>query len=286
MSVNLTVVCGGGGVWGVAWMTGLISGLADAGIDLRNAEAFIGTSAGSVISTQLTSAIPLERLYDRQVTPASQPREVAPEPGALQALSQLLTASWPTDSAKLQAICQLAKTARTIPAARRRADIAERLGLPNQAWPKTKLSITAVDVETLELSVFTAASGVALIDAVAASCAVPGVWPMAEINGRFYIDGGVWKTAENAHLAQGSKKVLILSPLGLIAGGALAGNSALKADIAALEANGSAVRLICADAASLQAMAGNPLNPATRQPAAEAGRRQASAVEAEIALLL
>ncbi len=48
---NVTLVCGSGGICGVAWMTGIAIGLAEAGLDLREAASFIGTSAGSVIGT-------------------------------------------------------------------------------------------------------------------------------------------------------------------------------------------------------------------------------------------
>lgn len=122
--------------------------------------------------------------------------------------------AWPDAEARLGALCDHARTVETITAAQRRGNIAARLGLPSDAWPETKLTLTAVDLATQALTAFTAQSGVALVDAVAASCAVPGIWPPAEINGRLYIDGGVWRTAENAHLAAGAKLVLILSPRG------------------------------------------------------------------------
>jgi predicted acylesterase/phospholipase RssA len=47
------VVLDGGGLWGVAWITGIIMGLAEQGIDLAQARAFIGTSAGSIVGTQV-----------------------------------------------------------------------------------------------------------------------------------------------------------------------------------------------------------------------------------------
>jgi predicted acylesterase/phospholipase RssA len=50
MTQSTTLVLGGGGVWGVAWMTGLIAGLAEAGVDVRKADCAIGTSAGSVVA--------------------------------------------------------------------------------------------------------------------------------------------------------------------------------------------------------------------------------------------
>jgi NTE family protein len=276
---EITVVCGGGGIWGVAWMTGLVSGLADAGIDIRQACAFIGTSAGAVMSSQLTSTLSTAALYQRQVDPAKQRREVSPTPGALERMTDLMRHPWPSNAAKVRAVCELADTVQTIPRAQRRADIVERLGLPEAEWPEKRLSITAVDMATQDLVVFTNNGDVSLEDAVAASCAVPGVWPTAEINGRYYIDGGAWKTAENAHLAQGAKSVLILAPMGNIAGAALGGLSGLATDVAALREQGSDVMLISADEMSLRAMGRNPLDPATRKPAAEAGRLQ-GAVEA------
>jgi NTE family protein len=279
---DVTVVCGGGGLWGAAWMTGLIAGLADAGVDMGQAGAFIGTSAGSVVSSQLTSNLTIAAMFERQVNPAKQTHEAMPMPGALEALGALMSRPWPDPAERLGAICELAKTAPTISRAERRAGIVERLGLASEAWPDKKLSITAIDLETQELTVFTAASGISLIDAVCASCAVPGVWPPAEVKGRLYIDGGVWKTAENAHLAQHDKQVIILAPLGLIPLTAPDGNSGLAADIAALEAQGSEVLLISADAASLRSMGGNFLDLATRKSGAEAGRLQAAAVAAEL----
>jgi NTE family protein len=279
---DVTVVCGGGGLWGAAWMTGLIAGLADAGFDLGQAGAFIGTSAGSVVSSQLTSNLTIAAMFERQVNPARQAREASPMPGALERLGELMSRPWPDPAARLRAICELAKTAPTISREERRAGIVARLGLDSEAWPDKALSITAVDLETQELTVFTAASGISLIDAVCASCSVPGVWPPAEVNGRLYIDGGVWRTAENAHLAQPGRPVIILAPLGLIPLAAPSGNTGLAADIAALEAAGSKVFLISADAASLSSMGGNFLDVATRKPGAEAGRLQAAAVAAQL----
>jgi NTE family protein len=81
----------------------------------------------------------------------------------------------------------------------------ERLGLPSDQWPVRSLSITAVDTATCELCVFNAQSGVGLIDAVSASCAVPGMSPPMRANGRCYMDGGLWRNGENAHVARGER---------------------------------------------------------------------------------
>ena len=279
MQQDVTVVCGGGGPWGTAWMTGLSLGLAEAGVNIRAAGTFIGTSAGSVIGSQLTSGLSLETLYARQTDPALQPQLLAPPPGRLEAMTALLRLP---ETEKLRAVCDLAKATQSLDRATRAGEVAKRLGLASYDWPAQKLLITAVDTETLELVVFSNDSGVSLLDAVSASTAVPGVWPVTEIGGRSYIDGGVWKTAENAHLAAGAPRVLILAPMGAVGGTMLGGTSGLGADVAALQAQGAQVVMIAADAASLRTMAPGPMAPETRRPAAEAGRAQARLVASQV----
>lgn len=285
---KLTLVCGGGGVWGVAWMTGLAMGLSESGIDLGSADAFIGTSAGSVVSTHLATGQSIEALFERQSIPAKQPRERAPAPELLAAMIEVSRRPWPTPEERVAALCDLARQASTISLADRRGDIVDRLGLgAAPPWPRTPLALTGVDLETGALKVFGATSGVALVDAVSASCAVPGVWPPAEFGGRRYIDGGVWRTADNAHLAEGAGRVLILSPTGGIAASPLGGGGAgLAADVARLEATGARVVVITADEASLAAMAPHALDPATREPAAKAGRAQGRLAAAQAAALV
>jgi NTE family protein len=77
MTVEQALVLGGGGVAGIAWMTGLLAGLADAGHDVTGADLVIGTSAGATVAAQLGSGLPLDDLYARQVDPARQSAEIA-----------------------------------------------------------------------------------------------------------------------------------------------------------------------------------------------------------------
>jgi NTE family protein len=104
-----------------------------------------------------------------------------------------------------------ALAAPTVPEAERRANIAARL--PSHTWPKPRLLIVAVDTATGEEYIMDRESGVSLVDAVAASCAVPGIRPPVTIAGRRYMDGGMRSTT-NADLAKGYDRVLILNPLG------------------------------------------------------------------------
>lgn len=278
MDENTTVVLGGGGVWGVAWMTGLLNGMADAGLDLCAARSFIGTSAGSVVSTQICSGLPLHLLYERQTVAHLQPRERSPaQAGGSQAvqganfskLGELLQDAQMDPVERSRRLGAIALAAETIPFAERRGDIVDRLGLESYVWPDKDLRLTAVDAHSGELVVFDRSSGVDLVDAVSASCAVPGIWPPTPIGDRIFIDGGVWKTAENAHLAKGADKVVIVSPVG-----AMASPTLLNEDIEMLRHGGALVSLVVADERSMATGAPNLLDPVTRKPGAEAGRAQ------------
>jgi NTE family protein len=114
-------------------------------------------------------------------------------------------------------------------------------------------------------------SGVPLLLAVAASCAVPGVWPPVTVDGRRYMDGGV-RSGTNADLAAGHGVVVVLAP---IAGDALGGS--LDDEVASLGPDAK-VLVISPDTAALEAIGPNPLDPSRRAPAVAAGLAQASAV--------
>ena len=73
------LVLGGGGVAGIAWITGLLAGLAAAGDDLTGAELLVGTSAGAAAAAQLGSGLPLAELLARQTEPARQAAEIPAE---------------------------------------------------------------------------------------------------------------------------------------------------------------------------------------------------------------
>jgi NTE family protein len=271
---DTVVVLGGGGIFGVAWMAGLVMGLAERGIDLTAARGFIGTSAGSIVGSQVAHGVSPSELFHRQIEPAKQPTDAPRQNGGgLGQLMAMMQRRWESPEARTRAIAELALNSATNDAAETEGEIAKRLGIPADEWPARTLSITAVDTSTCELCVFNAQSGVGLIAAVAASCAVPGVRPPVRIDGRLYMDGGLWRNAENAHLARGNRSVLIVSPFGARM---IVGPQSLQSDIEALRQSGSQVVLIAADDQALATMGtGGPLDPSIRAAAAEAGRAQA-----------
>ncbi|GAB3884979.1 patatin-like phospholipase family protein [Kibdelosporangium lantanae] len=261
----------GGGVAGIAWMAGLLAGLADTGQNLTDADALIGTSAGATIATQVACGLTPAEMYARQVDPALQSREITPTFDIEEYMASLGSQLADVRSAEegRQVMGRLALAADTVPEADRLAVIASRL--PIHTWPTRPLSLVAVDAETGEPVVFTRTSGVDLVTAVAASSAVPGVWPPVTINGRRYIDGGV-RTGHNADYATGASRVVIIAPMGV---DDQYGQTDVVAD---LRASGADVTVIVPDEASLAAFGTNPLDAAVKVPAAEAGRAQGRAL--------
>jgi NTE family protein len=271
MTNGQALVLGGGGVAGISWITGLLAGLAEAGQDVTGADVVIGTSAGANVAAQLGSGLSLDELFARQVDPALQSRELMAvvdwEKFAVD--MEPYTAGASTQAERMIGFGRFALDADTVPEPERIAVIESRL--PSRDWPVRPTKLTAVDCVSGELTVFDAASGVSLVEAVAASSAVPGIWPPVTIEGRRYMDGGV-RSADNADLAEGFARVVVISPLGLDS--PLPTFMPLREVLASLKDGGAAVTLISPDEASAAAIGANALDPETRVPAATAGRAQ------------
>ncbi|MGW3859835.1 patatin-like phospholipase family protein, partial [Micromonospora arida] len=256
------LVLGGGGVTGVAWELGLLAGLVERGVPVTEADLVVGTSAGSVVGAQVCSGLPVERFYSEQLTPPSS--ELAARLG-FATLARLIWAGGRTrDAVRSRArIGAMAVAARTPSEASRRAVIEARL--PDREWPRRRLLITAVDASSGEFVVFDRDSGVSLVDAVGASCAVPGVWPPVTIGARRFVDGGMRSTV-NADLAADARRVLVLAPTSA----AFGPMPRLSAQVDALRAAGSRVVVLTPDAAARTAIGRNVLDPARRAGAARA----------------
>jgi NTE family protein len=270
------LVLGGGGVTGIAWETGLLAGLANAGLDLTSADIVVGTSAGSVVGAQILSGAALEDLYVEQLKDAT--GEIAAKL-SLGAVARFVVGSlWPGDERRGRAwLGRNALEARTVSESVRRAVIEKRL--PSRTWPARQLLIVAVDAETGEAKIFDRDGAASLTDAVAASCAVPMVWPPVTINGRRFIDGGV-RSAANADLATGCDRVVVLAPVMV----ALRRSHRIDAQLAALGPSVQSI-VISPDSDARKAIGSNSLDPAFRAPSARAGRLQAARVADAVAAI-
>lgn len=270
--MKYALVLGGGGITGIAWETGLLKGLRDAGADVTGADLIVGTSAGSVVGAQIATGVPLDELYGRQLQAVNIATERAPDIGPLTEFFSAARSSSTQDWAKptrevLAWIGEQARAAATRPTEESRLEVV-MARLPIHDWPERRLLVTAVDTEDGSFVVWDRTSGVALPLAVASSCAVPWIYPPVTINGRRYMDGGVRSTT-NADVAAGYEVVLIVAPMGAVM------TAALDEEVAELREAGSAVDVISPDQAALDAIGPNPLDPARRLAAAVAGLAQA-----------
>jgi NTE family protein len=285
------LVLHGGGSAGNAWEIGIIAGLFDAGLDVTEADLIIGTSAGSTVAAQITSATPTELLA--AILAAPQPQTGPVEPGGgrvpigpvadhMQRTSRIIAAA--QDAADMRR--RMGAAALDMDAAsdgsgqtRWRATVAARL--PDHHWPERTMLITAVNAHTGEPVVFDRHSGLDLVDAVAASTANGFGVPPYRIGDNRYIDGG-YRRNENADLAAGYARVLVLSPLGGRSRHPQEWGMQLSAQVDELRARGSRVETIFPDSNSLATFGGNLMDPSTRPPAARAGYNQGRALAGQL----
>jgi NTE family protein len=265
------LVLAGGGVAGIAWELGFLDGLRGRGVNLIDVDLVVGTSAGATVGAQLATGC-LDEAVAAQLDPDSEEIAVTLDVEAFRAQLADLVAGAADATEACRRIGRMALEADTVPENVRRAVIEARL--PVHEWPDQPLRLAAVEATTGSLVSFDRHAGVSLVDAVAASCAVPGVWPPVTIHGDRYVDGGV-RSLTNADLAVGAGLVVVLVPMALVD----PAREQLDREVAALGPEVETV-VIVADDASLAAIGPNPLDPARRRSTLEAGRAQ-SAGEAD-----
>ena len=283
MTTKRALVLAGGGVAGIAWETGILRGIADespaTAQALLGSDVLLGTSAGSTVAAQLGSGLGLDALFERQTKPTS--AEINPGVG-VDEITELFVAAMmrpgATTAEKLRKIGAVALSRSTVTEPVRREVIAARL--PSHDWPDEDLRISAIDTATGELVTFDRTSGVSLIDAVAASCAVPAVWPPVTIGDRRYMDGGVG-SGVNMALVADCDVAVVLVPQGRATPSPFGSGAAEEVD-----AFPGSVLGVFADDESLAAFGPNPLDPACRTSSALAGRNQGRRVATQVAQFL
>ncbi len=272
------LVLGGGGITGIAWEIGLLAGLAEAGVDLTSADLVVGTSAGSVVGAQVTGGAELEAMFGRQLEPPAQEKVARMSRANLARYAWAMLVSRGRDEDFRRRVGQVALAAEKAgltPTEQERLDVIGAR-LVSSEWPDRQLTVAAVDAATGEFAAFDRSSGVPLLQAVAASCAVPGVYPPVTIGGKRYIDGGMRSTA-NADLAQGYDRLVVLAPIPRGVGPITSVDAQVTSMVSAR------VAVVSPDQGSKTAIGRNVLDPAARAASARAGRAQAAAVAERVA---
>jgi NTE family protein len=282
------LVVGGGGAAGHAWAIAVIAGLYEAGLDVTNADLFVGTSSGATVAAHVTGGVrPNELLGTILAEPVPRPAAGRADAGA--ALRASGRRHMETTGAIIAAAADAADMRRRLGAAALEPDAALRASkrtqwratvasrLASQEWPGQHVRIVAVDAATGEPVVFDRASGVDLVDAVAASSGNG-----YSIGSRTYINGA-YRRNENADLAAGYRRVLVLSPFGGRTRHPLEWGMQLSAQVDELHAGGSRVETVFPDSSIEHLFDAGALDPATRLPAAHGGYSQGRAVASRVA---
>ncbi|UKA59561.1 patatin-like phospholipase family protein [Arthrobacter sp. FW306-2-2C-D06B] len=284
------LVLGGGGSTGNAWLIGVVAGLFDAGLDVTDADLTIGTSAGSTAAAQIAGATPTELLANiLDAVPQQRSAPVGSAPGHaparpvvnhLERINKIIADA--QDVADMRR--RLGDAALEMDAAsdgswstQWRSTVATRL--PNQHWPERTVLITAVDARTGESVTFDRHSGVELVDAIAASCSSGLPY---RIGDKRYLDGGYRSNAENADLAAGYGRVLVLSPFGGRSLQPLEWGTHLATQVDELRAGGSRVETIFPGSDSEHIFGANAMDLSLRPPAAQAGYEQGRALAGQL----
>ncbi|WP_106396981.1 patatin-like phospholipase family protein [Actinocorallia populi] len=269
--MSRALVLGGGGIAGIGWEAGLVTGLREAGVDLGAADLVVGTSAGSVVGAMIRQGADLRALVS-QVAEAE--ADAAPVKVDMEKVMQAFMFMYDASMERAEARRRVGALAmETAGDGSRLAQIADRL--PSREWPEAPLMITAVDAEDGSLRVWEAGSGAPLPLAVASSCCVPCVFAPVEIGGRRYIDGGV-HSISNADLAAGHDRVVIVEPLAH-----LTPRAVLRAELARLE--GARTLALGPDQPAIEAFGADVLDPGLWIPAFDAGLAQAPSVVEQVA---
>lgn len=268
------LVLGGGGVTGVAWELGVLEGLRRAGVDLRDADLVIGTSAGAAVGARISTGS-LEAAFEEQARPPV--AEIAGHLGPTTMLRLGIMLARPGEqTAKWRKVGKAALAAHPVGSLDRRDVIRSRIGEAD--WPERDLRITAVDIEAGRFTVFDAASGISLLDAVTASCALPLVWPPVRVDGSTYVDGGI-RSPANADLASGAERVVVLAPQTQAA----SREHLLGRQLARTRA--ARTLAVSPDRDASHAIGHNALDPGRRAAAAEAGLRQGHSLADQVATI-
>ncbi|GAA2539161.1 patatin-like phospholipase family protein [Winogradskya consettensis] len=266
------LVLGGGGITGIAWELGLLAGLRHLGTDLSTADVIVGTSAGAYVGALIATGIDL----DEAIITASGIRiELSPrvDPGFMGRAFAALTSGNLTAA---QGRAHLGALAREAPLGDDAAHVAQFAAhLPVHTWPvEPRLIVTGVDTATGELTAWDATSGVPLPAAVAASCALPGVFPPVHIGDNWFMDGGV-RSVTNTDLATGADSVIVITP----SSGMFRTPPATELE----SLNATRSLLIAPDGPALTAIGPNILDPSRLAPALQAGAIQATTVAEAVA---
>ncbi len=281
------LVLGGGGIAGYAFHCGALAALDRAGFDPRTSPLVIGTSAGSIVAALLRAGVTAPAIRDRLLAGIDDPEEMARIRLLAGRSTQAVPRIWAGPGSPGLALAEIRKgrdlrltrlLTGLLPRGRLQLDpVSEPLEtLYDHRWPEHELWIPATDLATGSRVVFGRDERPPVAEAVAASCALPGFFVPAQIDGRTFVDGGIGSPF-NLDLVVGHRTaagrpldlVIVVAPLsvGRIDPGAPLGAVAralprrrLQREVAEVAASGVPVLALEPDRPAAKAMGLNPMD--------------------------
>jgi NTE family protein len=208
------LVLGGGGEWFEAWQLAYVSVLAKGGIDLGRADAVVGTSAGSVLGTCLTSGRIAQEAdifawFGKH--PDYMSRLIVVNTGAESQLRarklQLTTQTF--EPGAIKAMGSAAMAAKNAPVSGLQTAIQQIIGPMD--WPSPAMHTTANDCYTGERLVVYPDSGIPINEAISASMSLPGCFGPTWLDDHYCMDGGISRSGTHADLMAGAKRVVVIA---------------------------------------------------------------------------
>lgn len=296
--MRIGIVLGGGGLTGTAFHAGVVAALHDLGLDAREADLLVGTSAGSTAGALLRAGLAPSDYFARVAGTELSPAGAA----LLGGLPPLAAPAPPVSRSRRSASPDLARrvalapwryplgvlAAALLPVGSRPVDAgAARLAPLFDGWPDRPLWITAVSLRDGRRVVFGRDTAGSVADAVAASCAIPGYFAPVQVAGEPLVDGGV-HSLMNLDLVAGEGLDVVVASAPLSTrdwfardrGNAwrVAARAQLHREVHTVASSGTRVLVVAPDAALRAVMGSDSMDPARRPPVARAARRHAREV--------
>lgn len=210
MKNERALVLGGGGITGIAWESGVLAALIENGMKISQIDKIFGTSAGAFVGAVLSNNQDMKSYYHY----LNENKDTNEQTKLKKEVYEMWRQAYIQGGNNQESIGRLLgemidQVQPVISMKERKKAIAKRLN--DSKWT-SQLVITAINARTGQLETINQQIGMDLIDSVAASEAVPGLWPHVTMNGKDYIDGGM-VSSTNACLAKDFKQILIIAPL-------------------------------------------------------------------------
>jgi NTE family protein len=228
----------GGGPLGAIYEIGALSALNEAlaGLDLNDADVYVGVSAGGFVAAGLANGFTPHQMsrvfiegvktrdrFDPSILLRPATAEFARRLASVPPL--LASALWRYALGTSTMMSALERLGRAIPTGIFSGEVIDRylttvFSLPGRSNDfrrlRHSLFLVATDLDTGESTAFgtPGLDDVPISRAVQASAALPGLFPPVEINGRYFVDGALRKTLHaSIALDQGVDLMLCLNPL-------------------------------------------------------------------------